>query len=75
MTQATRRTAPWFFWPFAALWDFLAFILRATGRLVGALLGFTLMVVGLVATATVVAAPVGIPLVLLGFLLMLRSLF
>ena len=75
MTQATRHTAPWFFWPFAALWDFLTFILRATGRLLGALLGFALMVVGLVATATVVAAPVGIPLVLLGFLLMLRSLF
>lgn len=75
MAQATRHTAPWFFWPFAALWDFVAFVLRATGRLVGAILGFLLMALGLVATATVVGAPIGIPLVLLGFLLMLRSLF
>lgn len=77
-TQAqttTRRQVPWILWPFAALWDLLTFILRLTGRLVAAVLGFALMVIGLVATLTVVGAPVGIPLIVLGFLLMLRSVF
>lgn len=72
---ATRRGVPWIFWPFAALWDLLTFILRLTGRLLAGVLGFALMAVGLVATLTVVGAPLGIPLVILGFLLMLRSIF
>lgn len=78
MTQpqaTTRRDVPWFLWPFAALWDLLALVLRFTGRLVAGVLGFILMVLGVVATLTVVGAPVGIPLILLGFLLMLRSVF
>jgi hypothetical protein len=77
-TQArttTRRQVPWILWPFAALWDLLTFILRLTGRLFAGVLGFALMTVGLIATLTVVGAPVGIPLVILGFLLMLRSIF
>lgn len=78
MTQpqaTTRRTVPWFLWPFAALWDLLALVLRLTGRVVAGVLGFALMVLGLVATLTVVGAPLGIPLVVIGFLLMLRSIF
>jgi hypothetical protein len=33
------------------------------------------MIVGIVLTVTLIAAPVGIPLIILGFLLMLRSIF
>ena len=62
-------------WPFIALWKFLAAILTLTGRLVGAILGIILMVVGLVLTITVVGAIVGIPLIVFGFMLMVRSLF
>lgn len=75
MAQATRHTVPWIFWPFAALWDFLAFILGLTGRVVAAVIGLGLMALGIVFTVTVVGAPVGIPLIVLGFLLMLRTVF
>jgi hypothetical protein len=75
MGQPARQSAPWILWPFAALWDLLAFVLRATGRLVGVLLGLTLMIVGLLVTVTVIGAPLGIPLAVFGFLLLLRSLF
>ena len=74
MSNRNNKT-PWFFLPFVWLWKFLAFILELTGRLLGAVLGMLLMVVGLVLTITVIAAPVGIPLIVFGFLLLLRSFF
>jgi len=46
------------------LWDLLAFILSLTGRLVAAVLGLVLMIVGIVLTVTLIAAPVGIPLII-----------
>ena len=75
MTDTKERPIPWFLWPFYALWRLLTFILNATGSLVLAVLGIVLMVVGLVITLTVVGAPIGIPLAILGFLLLLRALF
>jgi len=70
-----RESAPWIFWPVAALWDLLAFVLRLTGRVLGVILGFVLMAVGILLTFTVVGAPLGIPLAILGFLVLLRSVF
>lgn len=70
-----RHRAPWILWPFAALWDLLAFILRLTGRLVAAAIGLVLMILGIVITMTVVGAPLGIPVFILGFLLLVRSVF
>ncbi len=70
-----KKRTPLLLWPFAALWGLLSFVLNLTGRLLGVLLGLALMVGGSVLTVTFVAAPVGIPLVILGFLLLLRSLF
>ena len=75
MTEATQKRVPWILWPFKALWDLLAFILKLTGRLVGAVLGLALAIVGLVLTVLVISAPVGIPLMVLGGLLMIRSIF
>jgi hypothetical protein len=75
MTDSENSRAPWFLWPFYALWRLLTFILNATGRLVLAVLGIALMVVGLVISLTVVGAPVGLPLAVLGFLLLLRAFF
>lgn len=71
--MSARRT-PWFLWPFVALWDLLTWILGLTGRLIAAVLGLALMIVGLVLTVTLIAAPVGIPFVILGLLLMVRSI-
>ena len=69
-----RRRTPWFLWPFVALWDLLTWILNLTGRLIAAVLSVVLMVVGIIVTVTVIAAPVGIPLIIFGLLLMIRSI-
>jgi hypothetical protein len=75
MTELEKSRVLWYLWPFKALWDLLAFILTLTGRLIGAVLGLALAIVGLVLTVLVISAPVGIPLMVLGGLLMIRSIF
>ena len=75
MTDTEERRVPWILWPFYALWRLLTFILEATGRLVLAVLGIAIMVVGLVISLTIVGAPLGIPIAILGFLLLLRAFF
>lgn len=75
MDDADERRVPWLLWPLYALWRLLSLILEATGRLVLAVLGIVLMVVGLVVSLTVVAAPIGLPLAVLGLLLLLRAFF
>ncbi len=69
------RHVPWYLWPFVALWRLISGIVALTGRLVAVILGFVLLVVGLVVSLTVVGAIVGIPMMLLGLLLVLRGLF
>jgi hypothetical protein len=64
MSEKQEKKTPWFLWPFVALWDLLAFILSLTGRLVAAVLGLVLMIVGIVLTVTLIAAPIGIPLII-----------
>ncbi len=74
MTDKRKRT-PWILWPFVALWRLITWILELTGRLVAAVLGFVLMVVGVLLTVTVIGAVVGLPLIIFGFMLMIRSIF
>lgn len=73
--MAEAKTTPWFLWPFAAAWKLLATILVITGRVLGIILALGLMAVGIALTMTVAGAPVGIPVAILGFLLMIRSIF
>ncbi len=73
--MSANRTAPWLLWPFVAVWDLLALVLNITGRVLAAILGVGLMVVGIALTMTVAGAPVGIPFAIVGFLLMIRSIF
>ncbi len=73
--NSRHKKVSWFLWPFVALWDLVAWILQATGRLVAAVLGLVLMIAGALLTVTVIGAIIGIPLVILGFLLMIRSIF
>jgi hypothetical protein len=75
VSSDTRRSYPWIFWPFVALWDLLTFILRAIGRVLAVILGLLLMIGGIALAATVVGAPLGVPLALFGFLLMVRGFF
>ena len=66
---------PVLLWPFYAVWRLLTLILSATGRLLAATVGLTLMIVGLLISATIVGTLIGVPLGLLGFLLLIRSVF
>ena len=74
MSEVARR-GPWYLWPFYGIWRLVTFILAATGRMLCALLGAALLIVGVTVALTLVGAPVGIPLALLGLLLLLRALF
>jgi len=75
MASSARETAPWIFWPVAAIWDVLAFVLRLTGRLVSGVIGLVLLIGGALLSFTIVGAPIGIPLSIVGLLLLFRSLF
>ncbi len=75
MSDSNEKKTPWFLWPFKAIWDLLAFILNLTGRLIAAVLGLALMIVGGILTITLFAAPIGIPVIIFGFLLLIRSIF
>jgi hypothetical protein len=70
-----RKRVHWLLFPFWLLWRLVVWIVEATGRLIGAILGLVLMIVGIILSLTVVGAIVGIPLTVLGFLLTIRSLF
>jgi hypothetical protein len=70
-----RKNVPWFLWPFWAIWQLVGFILILTGRLVAVLLGLVLMLAGFLVSITVVGALIGIPLFIVGLLLVLRGLF
>jgi hypothetical protein len=74
MSENEKRT-PWILWPFVAMWRLITWILELTGRLIAAVLGFVLMVVGVLLTVTVIGAVVGLPLIVFGFMLMIRSIF
>ena len=75
MSEHHKRQIPWLLLPFVWIWDLLAFFLGLTGRIVGAVIGLVLMIVGLVLTVLIISAPIGIPLIIIGFLLALRSIF
>ena len=74
MNNNTQNT-PWLLWPFKALIDLIEGIIKLTGRLVAAAIGLAIMIAGVVLTALVITAPLGIPLIIFGFLLMVRGIF
>jgi hypothetical protein len=73
--MSEKNKVPWYLYPFWLIWKLVAGIILFTGRLVGAILGLVLMIVGIVASLTIVGLIVGIPLIIFGFLLMMRSIF
>jgi len=73
--MVTKKTSPWFLWPFVAIWNLLALVLNITGRVLAGILGVGLMIIGIAFTMTVAGAPVGIPFAILGLLLIIRSIF
>jgi len=71
---AQRRT-PLVLWPFAALWGLLSWVLSLAGRLLTAILALILIAVGVVLTMTIAGAPIGIPVIILGILLLIFAIF
>ena len=74
MSTPNERT-PLILLPFAIIWRLFSFFVRLTGRLIAAVLGVVLVAVGLLLTLSFFAAPIGIPLIIFGVLLMARSIF
>jgi hypothetical protein len=71
----TAEKVPWYLWPFWAIWRLLTWIVRLTGRLIAIVLGFAMIIIGAVLSITVVLLPLGLPLIIFGFLLVMRGLF
>ena len=69
------RDVPILLWPFYAIWRLLTFIVEMVGRLICALIGLALMAAGTAIAITVLAAPIGIPIAAVGFLLLVRAVF
>lgn len=74
MSVRTKHT-PILFAPFVWLWQLVTFILGLTGRLLAVVLGFVFLVVGFFVTLTVIGAIIGIPMLIVGFALIVRGLF
>lgn len=61
--------------PFTFIWKLVTGILALTGRLLAGIIGTVFVVLGVVLCLTVIGAIAGVPLVLIGILLVLRCLF
>ena len=62
-------------WPVRILWRLVTCIANLTGIILALILGMLFMVIGLALTASFIGAILGIPLFILGFLLLLRGLY
>ena len=63
------------FWPFTAFWKLVGSIMNLTGRLITVILGFTFLITGIVLRLSIIGAHIGIPLVILGFTMIIRGFF
>ena len=70
-----KKGGSWLWWPVVALWRLVTTILELTGRFVAMVLGLVLMLAGALVSLTIVGAIVGIPLFIIGFMLVLRGIF
>ncbi len=62
-------------WPFKMLWQLAAGLLSLTGHLVALVLGIVFLMFGFLVSATIIGMIIGIPLMILGMLLIIRGLF
>jgi hypothetical protein len=73
--HAGGRRVPFLLYPFVVMWRFFAKMVELMGRATAAILGLLVMILGVILTVTVLGAVVGIPLVIFGFLLVVRAFF
>ncbi len=62
------------FAPFIWLGQLILWIIGIVGRLAAAFIGFLLMILGITLCLTIIGAIVGIPLIIFGVMLMVRSI-
>jgi hypothetical protein len=67
--------APWYAWPFVALMRLVGLIFELSGRFVAVLIGMVCVLIGVILTATVIGAVLGLPLIAFGLVLFVRGLF
>jgi hypothetical protein len=70
-----KKNIPWYLWPFWAVWRLVEIILKLTGRFLAVVLGLVLMIVGVLVSLTVIGAIIGVPLFIIGLMLVFRGLF
>ena len=76
MTTISRKNSvPWFLWPFWALWKLVTGILILTGRFAAVIIGLVLILAGDLLSLTIIGAIIGVPLLIIGLLLVFRGLF
>ena len=61
--------------PFKMIWSFLGMLLGLLGRLLCAVIGIALMIAGTALCLTVIGAIAGAPLLVVGLLMVVKSLF
>ena len=72
-TQA--KPAPWYLWPLIGIWKLVTTILELTGRFVAIVWGLVLVLAGVLVSLTLVGAIIGIPLMIVGGMLVIRGIF
>ncbi len=75
MTHHAKKHIPWFLWPFVAIWKLIAVIVEMIGRFLAMVLGVVFIIVGVIVSPTIVGAIVGVPLAIIGLLLLFRGIF
>ncbi|GAB4469031.1 MAG: hypothetical protein Kow0088_00670 [Anaerolineales bacterium] len=70
-----RKKIPCLLIPFWLVWKLIAFIVELTGRILAVVLGFALIIAGILISLTIVGLIIGLPMILIGVLLVLRGIF
>jgi uncharacterized membrane protein HdeD (DUF308 family) len=76
MTTRMQRKS-WYIWPFILilklLWNLVTLVVSAVGRTAAIVLGVVLILVGMLLSLTIIGAIVGIPMMLIGVVLLIRA--
>ncbi|NMM63433.1 hypothetical protein HBE96_12230 [Clostridium sp. P21] len=62
-------------WPFKIILSLISSIITLTGKAIGIILGLVIMILGMAATVTIVGGIIGIPLIIFGLLILIKSIF
>ena len=63
------------FWPIILVWRLATFITNVIGILLALVIGLALMMLGVFLSSTIVGIAVGVPLFILGLLLLVRAIY